>query len=221
MNGGIRVLVVSSDPGLAGALAALASESEEFDEVGHAPSPEGLEKLVRKWGPTVTVVSIHMPRFHDVLANLEGLTAILALDDAEDPEAMLDAIESGAAGYAVAGTGLGQLVDAIRTVASGRASIPPVLLGHLLRRVVLRRRAQREALEELEELTPREREVFELAARGYSHREVADKLFISPATSRTHLQRVFSKLDLHSRSELVAMAAQCGLEVGTLGDDET
>ena len=97
-----------------------------------------------------------------------------------------------------------------------RRRSPPALLGHLLRHVVQRRRAEREALELLERLTPRAREVFELAARGYRHVEVAEELYISAATARTHLQRGFAKLDVHSRGELVALAARCGLEVGTV-----
>jgi len=164
----------------------------------------------------VTVISLALPGSLDALASIDHRTATLALDEVEDPEAMLSALESGADGYAVMEEGLDKLIDAIRTVASGAASIPPTLLGHLLRDVVQRRRAEREALELLEQLTPREREVFELAARGYRHVEVAEELYISAATARTHLQRGFSKLDVHSRAELVALAARCGLEVGTV-----
>ncbi len=215
----INLLIVSPDPNLAGALAAAVSNDPTFEVVGHTPEANGLGDLVRKWAPTVAVISLALPGSLDALASIDPRTATLALDEVEDPEAMLDALESGADGYAVMQAGLDELIDAVRTVASGTASVPPTLLGHLLRRVVQRRRAEREALEILGQLTPREREVFELAARGYRHAEVAKELYISPATARTHLQRAFGKLDVHSRAELVALAARCGLEVGTVEEE--
>ncbi len=212
----INLLVLSPDPNLAGVLAAAVSHDPTFEVLGTVPEPDHLDDMVQKWTPTVAIISLALPGSLDELASIDPRTATLALDEVEDPEAMLSALESGADGYAVMQEGLDKLIAAIRTVASGAASIPPTLLGHLLRDVVQRRRAEREALELLEQLTPREREVFELAARGYRHVEVAEELYISAATARTHLQRGFSKLDVHSRAELVALAARCGLEVGTV-----
>ncbi len=212
----INLLVLSPDPNLAGVLAAAVSHDPTFEVLGTVPEPDDLDDMVQKWTPTVAIISLTLPGSLAALASIDPRTATLALDEVEDPEAMLSALESGADGYAVMEEGLDKLIDAIRTVASGAASIPPTLLGHLLRDVVQRRRAEREALELLEQLTPREREVFELAARGYRHVEVAEELYISAETARTHLQRGFSKLDVHSRAELVALAARCGLEVGTI-----
>ena len=212
----INLLVLSPDPNLAGVLAAAVSHDPTFEVLGTVPEPDDLDDMVQKWIPTVTVISLALPGSLDALASIDPQTATLALDEVEDPEAMLAALESGADGYAVLEEGLDKLIDAIRAVASGTAWVPPTLLGHLLRHVVRRRRAEREALELLEQLTPREREVFELAARGYGHVEVAEELYISAATARTHLQHGFGKLDLHSRAELVALAARCGLEVGTV-----
>lgn len=212
----IKLLVLSPDPHLAGVLAAAVSHDPTFEVWGTVPESGDLNDVVQEWTPTVTVISLALPGSLDALASIDPQTATLALDEAEDPEAMLDALESGADGYAIMEEGLDKLIDAVRTVASGTAWVPPTLLGHLLRHVVQRRRAEREALELLEQLTPREREIFELAARGYRHTEVAQELYISAATARTHLQRTFGKLDVHSRAELVALAARCGLEVGTV-----
>ena len=212
----IKLLVLSPDPNLAGVLAAAVSHDSKFEVWGTVPESGDLNDVVQEWTPTVTVISLALPGSLDALASIDHRTATLALDEVEDPEAMLSALESGADGYAIMEEGLDKLIDAVRTVASGTASVPPTLLGHLLRHVVQRRRAEREALELLEQLTPREREIFELAARGYRHVGVAKELYISAATARTHLQRVFGKLDVHSRAELVALAARCGLEVGTV-----
>jgi DNA-binding NarL/FixJ family response regulator len=212
----INLVVLSPDPNLAGVLAAAVSQDPTFEVLGTVPEPDDLDGMVQKWTPTVAIISLALPGSLDALASIDPRTATLALDEVEDPEAMLAALESGADGYAVLEEGLDKLIDAIRAVASGTAWVPPTLLGHLLRHVVQRRRAERQALESLEQLTPREREIFELAARGYRHVEVAEELYISAGTARTHLQRGFSKLDVHSRSELVALAARCGLEVGTV-----
>ncbi len=129
----------------------------------------------------------------------------------DDTEAMLQAIEAGANGYVDVASSPGDLVAAAREVAGGTAFVSPLLLGPLLRAVVERRRRERSERSALEVLTPREREVFTLAARGLTRGQVAHQLIISPDTARTHLQKVMAKLDLHSQAELVAFAARCGL----------
>lgn len=131
-----------------------------------------------------------------------------------DASSMIASVEAGASGYADLEAPLDDLIEAIRSVVQGAAVIPPLLLGGLLRHVVERQRHQRRARERLEVLSARERQVFELTARGYDKQAVAEELFISPATARTHVQNAFRKLNLHSLGELVALAAECGLAVG-------
>ncbi|HEX6220014.1 MAG TPA: helix-turn-helix transcriptional regulator, partial [Acidimicrobiia bacterium] len=88
----------------------------------------------------------------------------------------------------------------------GGGVVPPDLLGRLLRHLVDRRRSL-VAPPGFADLTPREKEVFRLAARGARKEEIGETLFISPATARTHLQRVYEKLGIHSQSELIALAS--------------
>ncbi len=90
----------------------------------------------------------------------------------------------------------------------GGALVPPDLLGTLLRHLVERQR--RTIDPNLQTLTDREWQVFHLAAQGSRKDEIAEQLFISPATARTHLQRVYRKLGVHSQAELVAIAARAG-----------
>jgi DNA-binding NarL/FixJ family response regulator len=125
---------------------------------------------------------------------------------------MLAAFEAGAQGYVDIGASASEIVQAAHLVASGTAVVSPPLLGPLLRAVVDRRRKERSQRETLEVLTLREREVFELAAKGFTRSQLATELIISPATARTHLQKIMAKLDIHSQAELVALAAQCGLD---------
>ncbi len=118
----INLLVLSPDPNLAGVLAAAVSHDPTFEVLGTAPEPGDLDDMVQRWTPTVTVVSLALPGSLDMLASIDPRTATLALDQVEDPKAMLDALESGADGYAVMEEGLDNLIDAIRAVASDPVS---------------------------------------------------------------------------------------------------
>jgi DNA-binding CsgD family transcriptional regulator len=89
--------------------------------------------------------------------------------------------------------------------------VPPDLLGSVLHHLVERRRRSRPPVD-LSSLTNRETEVFELAAEGLRKEEIAERLYISPATARTHLQRVYRKLSIHSQAELMTLAVHGGRE---------
>jgi DNA-binding NarL/FixJ family response regulator len=105
----------------------------------------------------------------------------------------------------------------VEAVHAGEGVVPPLMLGALLRHVVQRQRARRTELDRLDLLTDREREVFELLAQGLDRGSIAQRLFISMGTVRSHLQSVFRKLEVHSQAEAVAFAARCGL---SLDEDE-
>jgi DNA-binding NarL/FixJ family response regulator len=141
---------------------------------------------------------------------------VLVLGPADDSSSMISSVESGALGYADVGASFEDLIAAIRSVVEGIPVIPPLMLGSLLKYVVERQRGQRKARERLDVLSARERQVFELTARGYDKQGVADELFISPATARTHVQNTFQKLNVHSVAELVALAAECGLDLSSI-----
>jgi DNA-binding NarL/FixJ family response regulator len=128
-----------------------------------------------------------------------------------DDRLLIDSVERGALGFVDEGASLGEIAEAALGVANGSGIIPPNLLGALLRHVVERRRRQTLQSRRLEVLTGREREVFILAAMGWGRGEIAQKLGISRETSRTHLQNLMGKLDLHSQAELVGLAAECGM----------
>ncbi len=125
----------------------------------------------------------------------------------DDEEAMLTAIEEGAMGYVLTSATIEDIEAALETVAGGVAVIPPMMLGSLLRHTVRRRRAADEVSRRLAVLTDREREVLEELALGKQRRDIAHRLFISPETVRTHIQRAMSKLGVHSQNELMALLA--------------
>lgn len=131
-----------------------------------------------------------------------------------DAQAMIDAVESAAQGYVSEDAPIARIVDTVLSVAHGRAVIPDDMLGALLGHVVRRQRAARQTDALLDALTPREREVFMVAATGVDKHEIGRLLHISPETARTHLARVMSKLAVSSRAELVARAAALGIDTG-------
>ena len=216
----ISIVIVCRDPLLGGALASAAAGSG-MRVAGPVDSLEGLRLAVAS-GDVDGIVAIgpdNFPAFDVVETGAPR--PVLVVGRGDDSSAMIAAVEAGALGYAGLETPLESLVEAMISIVNGVPVIPPLLLGSLLRHVVKRQRLQRQARARLEILSSRELEVFELTGRGHGRQDVAEILFISPATVRTHVQNAFRKLNLHSVAELVALAAECGLEVGPTQMEET
>lgn len=123
-----------------------------------------------------------------------------------EPHLLIDSVDAGCRGFLPHTAPLEQVREAIDTILEGGAVVPPDLLGTVLRHLVDRRRAVADDLD-LHLLTDREKEVFRLAAQGARKDDIGAKLFISPDTVRTHLQRVYRKLGINSQAELIALAA--------------
>ena len=145
------------------------------------------------------------------ISAIEPRPRILVFDSQPDEEALLASIEAGADGYSTGVYGMPGLAAAIRAIARGESVVPAAMLGPLLRRLIQRQRESAQAAERLVGLTPREREVLSLLVEGLDQQGIADALFISPQTARTHLQRVLRKLDVHSRVEAVELVERTGL----------
>lgn len=131
---------------------------------------------------------------------------------------MLDAVQSGAAGYLPVTRSLDEIVEAAVSVSCGQAVVPDEMLGALLRQVVQVNRQRTRETELMKTLTPREHEVFRLAARGLDKFGIARRLGMSSATARTHLGNIMRKMDIRSRAELVASAAAMGVDTSPLED---
>ena len=141
------------------------------------------------------------------LAQVAATTPTLVV---ASPDRVLEAVEAGCRGFLPKTAALHEIREGVLTIAEGGAVIPPDLLGTLLRHVVDRGRDERDFGASLEKLTPREKNVFRLASQGARKEEIGATLFISPATARTHLQRVYRKRDVHSQAELIALAVRLG-----------
>lgn len=132
---------------------------------------------------------------------------VLVLAETADPNTLVRAMEAGADGFVSRDARLDDIVQAVRAVAGGESSIPPRMLGRLLRELVTRRREHDAVLERFSRLSRREREVVALLGEGCGGPEIAAALVISPHTARTHVQNVLSKLGVHSRVEVVDLVA--------------
>ena len=206
------IVIACRDPLFGGALAS-AVVASSLRVAALVDSLDDISSVVEN-GSADAIVVVNPHDFPPELLAEVGVP-VLVIGTGDDAEAMIASVEAGALGYADLSESLESMVDAIKSVIKGVPVIPPLLLGSLLRHVVERQRSQRQARERLDVLSTRERQVFELAARGYDRQGMADELFISSATVRTHVQNAFRKLDLHSMAELVALASDCGLDVGS------
>lgn len=135
---------------------------------------------------------------------------VLVIADDDDSTLLLETIEAGADGYVSLTGDLDDLLAAVRRVGRGETVVPPLLLGHMLRQLILRRRRTERTFQRFLDLTPREKEVLSLLVEGCDQETVAAELFISAQTARTHIQNLISKLGVHSRLEAAALAVTNG-----------
>ncbi|WP_084038375.1 response regulator transcription factor [Demequina sp. NBRC 110053] len=192
------------------------SLDDDIDVVGEARDVESAVAEILDTRPQVVILDVHLPGGEgggalDVLAELKGRidgTKVLALSVSDSAEDVVSVIRAGARGYVTKSISGPDLSDAVRRVASGDAVFSPRLAGFVLDAFGAAGGEVAAADEDLDKLTAREQEVMRLIARGYTYREVGEKLFISIKTVETHVGKVLHKLQLTNRHELAHWAAQ-------------
>lgn len=199
----------SADEVFAGVLSASLADRCNPVTIG---SVQHLLETAERTHPDAVVAHLVPGESRSVIGELASCAPVLVVGP-DDEDAMLAAVESGASGYALQGGSLEAISEAAQSVSEGRAVVPPLMLGSLLRAVVRRGRRQRAEQERLTRLTPRERQILDLVVCGKNRKEIARELIISPETARTHIQRIMGKLGLHSRAEVVAFGARGGLDM--------
>ncbi|WP_460105078.1 response regulator transcription factor [Streptomyces sp. YKOK-J1] len=215
----IRVLLADDQALLRGTFKMLFESTDDMETVGEASNGHEAVELARARHPDVVLMDIRMPEMDGLeatrlISEAEDLAAVkvLILTTFEDDEHVAEALRAGASGFLGKGARPEELVEAVRTVAAGEALLSPTATGALIRRFL----AQPEPVpgqvhERLECLTPRERDVVALVALGLSNDEIAEHLFVSPLTAKTHVNRAMTKLAARDRAQLVVIAYQCGL----------
>ena len=198
----IRVLLVDDHPVVRSGLAGLLGEEPDIEVVGEASDgAEGVE-LASSLAPDLVLMDLRMPGMDGATATAAITGAggrVLVLTTYDTDADILRAVEAGATGYLLKDTPREQLVEAVRSAARGDTVLAPPIAAKLMRQV----RGH-------EQLTPRELEVLGLVAQGRSNGEIARELFIGEATVKTHLLRIFDKLDVDDRTRAVTVAMERG-----------
>jgi DNA-binding NarL/FixJ family response regulator len=183
---------------------------QTVDVVGSASDVDAAIEMIRERDPDVVLVDVHMPagggaRVISEVGRTHPSVQFLALSVSDAPEDVIATIRAGARGYVTKTIAPDELLDAIERVRGGDAVFSPRLAGFVLD--AFADIAPAAADPELEQLTPREREVLRLIARGYAYKEVAKDLGISAKTVETHVSSVLRKLQLSSRHQLARWAS--------------
>ena len=215
----IRVVLVDDQELVRTGLRTLAERDGDITVVGEARSGRSGLSRARELRPDVVLMDIRMPDVDGLQATREIVAdperdgvRVLVLTTFDEDEHVLEAIRAGAAGYLLKDVSPTDLREAIRVVAAGESLLSPAVTGTVLRSLAERLHA---AVDDtpLRALTERERDVLALVGRGLSNEEIARELFLSPATARTYVSRLLTKLGARDRARLVVLAYETGLVV--------
>lgn len=214
----IGVVVVDDQALVRAGFKVLVDSSSDLEVLGDAADGFEAVRVVREKQPDVVLMDIRMPGMdgieatRQILASPEGAcTRVLMLTTFELDEYVYDAIRAGASGFLLKDTSPEDLLDAIRVIAAGNALLAPSVTRTLIAEFATRGAPLSRNSGVLEVITPREREVLVLIARGRSNAEIADELHMSGATVKTHVSRILAKLAARDRAQLVVIAYESGL----------
>ena len=192
----------------------LLESQPDFEVVGEAGDGEEAVELTKQLHPEVVIMDITMPKLSGIEATKQikvlcPSTAVLVLTGYDYDEYVFALIEAGAAGYLLKEATGDELIDAIRLVKAGEPAVHPRIMRKILDH--LRTPVQEPAeIATAESLTEREMEVLRWAVKGMSNKEIADALCLSVRTVQAHLQNIFNKLGVGSRSEAIVYALKKG-----------
>jgi DNA-binding NarL/FixJ family response regulator len=210
----IRVLVADDQSMVRAGFRMLLAGEEDIEVVAEASNGlEAIDKAAR-FHPGVVLMDIRMPELDGLQATRRILATdnsarILILTTFDLDEYVYEALRAGASGFVLKDDSPEQLIAAIRTVAAGDALLSPTVTKRVIQKFA---RIPRPAPpKELDDLSAREREVFRLIARGLSNGEIAQELYISETTVKTHITHILQKLNLRDRVQAVVLAYQMGV----------
>jgi DNA-binding NarL/FixJ family response regulator len=214
----IRVLLVDDQALIRAGFRMILDAEEDIEVVGESADGTQAVDSARRLEPDVILMDIRMPEMDGIEATRRIVAAagdqprrVLMLTTFDLDEYVYDALRAGASGFLLKDVPAEQLVDGIRVVAQGDALLAPSVTKRLIHEFARSAPSTREAPPTVEELTPRELEVFRLIARGMSNAEIAEELIVSETTVKTHVARVLMKLSVRDRVQAVVLAYESGL----------
>jgi DNA-binding NarL/FixJ family response regulator len=212
----IGVLLVDDDDLMRAGLRAVLSTDSAIDVVGEAANGRAAITAVRAHRPELVLMDVRMPDLDGIAATREILagsaeTRVVILTTFEDDEYIFGALDAGASGFLLKRTSPEDLLAAVHTVAAGDSLLSPSVTRTVIERMARQPTPALTGADRLDELTPREREVLVLIARGLSNGEIAAHLVIEESTVKTHVKRILTKLRLRDRVQAVILAYETGL----------
>jgi DNA-binding NarL/FixJ family response regulator len=211
----IRVLVVDDQALVRGGFGLILNADSEIEVVGEAGDGREAVELARETKPDVVLMDVRMPIVDGIEATRRILGGelrprILMLTTFDLDEYVYEAIRAGASGFLLKDVPPAELVHAVKTIAAGDMLLAPTITRRLVEEFTRRPAPGREP-DAVAELTGRELEVLKLMARGLSNAEIAETLFLSDTTVKTHVTRILGKLELRDRVQAVVLAYETGL----------
>ncbi len=212
--GKIRVLIVDDHQVVRQGLRTFLELHDDVVVVGEAGDGVTAVEMVRQFGPDVVLMDLVMPRLDGIAAtrqvkSLNTGTKVIALTSFTEDDKVFPAIQAGASSYLLKDVSPDDLVEAIRAVHRGEARLHPDIARKLMEQVARQPSPSHEV--PAGDLTEREREVTRLVAQGCSNSDIAQALFISDKTVKTHISNILSKLALQDRTQLAIYAIKNGL----------
>jgi DNA-binding NarL/FixJ family response regulator len=212
----VRVLLVDDDDLMRAGLTAVLSSDETIDVVGEAANGRAAVQRARTLRPDVVLMDVRMPDLDGIAATREVLAVspeakVAILTTFEQNDYIFGALSAGASGFLLKRTKPEELIAAIHTIAAGDSLLSPSVTRRVIEHMAGEPITDASAGRRLAKLTPREREVLQLIARGLSNREIASEFVIEESTVKTHVKRILMKLHLRDRVQAVIFAYESGL----------
>jgi DNA-binding NarL/FixJ family response regulator len=212
----VRVVIVDDDDLMRAGLRAVLSSDESIEVVGEAADGREATPVARSTRPDVVLMDVRMADVDGITATRDVLSAapearVVILTTFEQDDYVFGALREGASGFLLKRTSPEDLVAAIHTVAGGDSLLSPSVTRTVIDRMARQPPPDAAAHKRLEQLTPREREVLGLIARGLSNGEIAAALVVEESTVKTHVKRILGKLRLRDRVQAVIFAYESGL----------